>query len=52
MQAILEQSLAAVLLPKAMQICCHLVCVRRQVVRGNLDRVPFHLRGIVRALLP
>jgi hypothetical protein len=52
MRIIFEESPAAVVLPRTTQICCHLVCVQKHLVRGNLCRVPFHLRGIVRALLP
>jgi hypothetical protein len=32
------------------QIVCHLRCLLRQLVHLHLDRVPFHIGGIARAL--
>jgi hypothetical protein len=42
---------AVAALPRLQQIRCHLVCTGRQLSHGHLDRLPFHLRGIVRAVL-
>jgi hypothetical protein len=32
------------------QVRCHLGCVGRQLKRGRVRCLPFHLRGILRAL--
>jgi hypothetical protein len=42
---------ARVDLSRRAQIRSHLICVGRQLGNGHLDRVPFHLRGIVRAMI-
>jgi hypothetical protein len=52
MRTSLEGFAVAGVLPRTTQICCHLACVQKQLVRGHLYRVPFHLRGIMRALRP
>ncbi|HEX9782659.1 MAG TPA: hypothetical protein VGA56_08005 [Opitutaceae bacterium] len=38
------------LLPRLEQIRCHLGCVGRQIKRGRVRRLPFHLFGIFRAV--
>lgn len=37
-------------LPCLQQIRCHLGCVGRQIRRGRMGRIPFHVRGILRAM--
>lgn len=37
-------------LPRLQQIRCHLGCVSRQLRRGRMGRLPFHVRGILRAM--
>lgn len=37
-------------LPRFQQIRCHLICSGRQLSHGHLTRLPFHLRGIARAV--
>ena len=38
-------------LSRCAQICCHLICVGRPLANRHLHRVPFHLCGIVRAVI-
>ena len=37
-------------LPRLQQIRCHLICSGRQLTHGHLNRLPFHLRGLARAV--
>jgi hypothetical protein len=37
-------------LPRLQQVRCHLGCVGRQLRRGRVRRIPFHVRGIFRAM--
>ena len=37
-------------MPRPQQVRCHLVCAGRQLRRLRFRRLPFHARGIFRAL--
>ena len=33
------------------QLRCHVMCIGRQITHFHLERLPFHLRGIARAIM-